>query len=225
MQTKHNRYCTIYLARHGETDWNVEKRIQGHSDIELNANGIAQASDFAKVLKDIHFDAAFSSDLLRAKRTAEIVLQEREIVIATTELLREQTWGDFDGIPVEEYREKLKDHLAELQKLKSDDEKLHYRMHESIETKAESASRALTFIREVSLAYPDNTVLIVCHGVLMRNIMMTLRIGTYDELDYGKVEIGNTAYMKLRCDGIDFFLDEVYKISGLKNIPIKEVTA
>lgn len=214
-------YCTIYLARHGETDWNVEQKIQGHSDIALNANGVAQASDFAKVLTDVHFDAAFSSDLSRAKRTAEIALQERKIVVTTTELLREQTWGDFDGIYIEEYRERLKDQIAELQKLENDDEKLHFRMHESVETKAESASRALTFIREVSLAYPDSTVLIVCHGALMRNIMMTLRIGTYDELDYGNVEIGNTAYMKLRCDGIDFFLDEVYKITGLKNIPIK----
>lgn len=209
-------YCTIYLARHGETAWNNEKRIQGHTDIELNENGIAQAMNLAQHLKEIHFDAAFSSDLLRAKRTAEIVAEERKLMVTTTELLREQCFGEFEGILVDEYRERAKSQLEKLSKLESDEDRVNFRMNESAESRAESASRAILFIREVSLAYAGKCVLMVCHGALMRNILISLGVDTYENLDYDKVEIGNTAYIKLRCDGVDFFVDEVYRITGIK---------
>jgi broad specificity phosphatase PhoE len=210
-------YCTIYLARHGETDWNNEQRIQGHTDIALNQKGITQAQELAQHLKEIHFDAAFSSDLLRAKRTAEIIAEERKLVITTTELLREQCFGEFEGILIDEYRERAKAQLDKLAALKKDQEKMNFKINETAESRSESASRALLFIREISIAYSNMTILMVCHGALMRNILMTLGVDTYANLDYGKVEIGNTAYIKMRCDGVDFFVDVVHKITGIKH--------
>ena len=65
----------IYLVRHGETDWNKERKIQGQVDIPLNAFGIHLAEETAKGLRDIPFDICFSSPLGRAKDTARIILE------------------------------------------------------------------------------------------------------------------------------------------------------
>ena len=88
-------FCTIYLVRHGETDWNVKNIIQGQIDIPLNKKGENQALEIANELKDIHFDAIFSSDLSRAKRTAEIIATERKLAVVATKTLREMYFGKF----------------------------------------------------------------------------------------------------------------------------------
>ena len=64
----------IYLIRHGETEWNSQGRIQGHTDIGLSEIGRSQAVSTAKRLENIKFDAAYSSDLTRTKDTAKVIL-------------------------------------------------------------------------------------------------------------------------------------------------------
>lgn len=61
-----NNFCTFYVVRHGETEWNVARKIQGHLDSSLTENGLSQAKELGKQLQTTHFDAVFSSDLLRA---------------------------------------------------------------------------------------------------------------------------------------------------------------
>ena len=62
-----NKMTTFYIVRHGQTDWNVDRIVQGHKDSELTASGRAQAKDVAEKFKEIQFDHVFSSDLLRAR--------------------------------------------------------------------------------------------------------------------------------------------------------------
>jgi len=89
---------TILLARHGETDWNVEGRWQGHADPPLNARGREQAEALAERLVDTAFDAIYSSDLARAKQTAEIVARRLGLPVTTDRGLREIDVGSWSGL-------------------------------------------------------------------------------------------------------------------------------
>lgn len=90
----------IYLIRHGETDYNKKKRLQGVTDIPLNAQGIALAEKTAAGLRDIFFDRIYTSPLIRARRTAEIIRGNREIEIVETDGLKEISFGNYEGLSV-----------------------------------------------------------------------------------------------------------------------------
>ena len=88
----------LYMIRHGETAWNKERKLQGHSDIPLNENGCALAEATGKALANISFDYVFSSPLTRAVQTAELVLNERKLPIQTDERIKEIGFGEYEGI-------------------------------------------------------------------------------------------------------------------------------
>lgn len=85
----------LYVIRHGQTEWNVLKKMQGSSDIPLNEKGIAQAKQAKEKLNDVVFDLAFSSPLMRAKQTAEIVSPYLNVI--TDRRLAERAYGEFEG--------------------------------------------------------------------------------------------------------------------------------
>lgn len=201
--------CTLYLVRHGQTDWNVTRTIQGQLDIPLNKKGEEQAEELRLELESIHFDALFSSDLLRAKRTAELLNLERQLVIETTVALRERSFGSYQGKQMDEAHEKLY-HLLE-------NYKSHPHLVESgVETNEEMVSRALTFIREISVAYPGQTVLLVSHGGLMRTLLLHLGYCTAKQFPpFGSIK--NLAYIKLLSDGSEI---EVGGTSGISILPV-----
>ncbi len=88
----------ICIIRHGETDWNVEKRIQGHTDIPLNENGRAQALAMAFNAAHQRFQAIYSSDLARAQETARVLAQREGLEVKLLPQLRERHFGVFQGI-------------------------------------------------------------------------------------------------------------------------------
>ncbi len=85
----------FYIVRHGQTDWNVQKKIQGHADIPLNDTGRAQAAELSETLGPIAFDYCFSSDLQRAAETALIL--NRNSSIQVDQRLRERNFGPWEG--------------------------------------------------------------------------------------------------------------------------------
>ena len=87
----------LYIMRHGETEWNVRRLYQGHSDIPLNENGVALAEITGRGLRDIPFDLAFTSPLRRARQTAEIVLRGRDVPLAEEPKLIEIAFGVYEG--------------------------------------------------------------------------------------------------------------------------------
>jgi broad specificity phosphatase PhoE len=88
----------VYLVRHGETVWNREGRVQGHTDIPLSAAGVEQARRMARRFADEKIDAVWSSDLERARVTAEAVAEPRGLTIVATPLLRETMLGEWEGL-------------------------------------------------------------------------------------------------------------------------------
>lgn len=215
MEESRKSYCTLYIVRHGETDWNINRIIQGHyHDTTLNANGETQAKELAKELKDIHFDKAFSSDLKRAQRTAEIIALERELAIETTKVLRERKFGRFEGKPGENL--KLVDQLYDALK---EEEKFFYKPFPEMESDEEVIGRFITFIRETSVAYPGKTILVVTHGGLMRVLLIHLGFLKREQLQKGSIT--NTAYIKLLSDGVDFFIKEAKGVTCDNKLSLK----
>lgn len=87
----------MLIMRHGETDWNIQSRMQGTTDIELNANGIKQATIAAEELKNREIDIIISSPLKRAKKTAEIVSNIIKVPYVCDNSLVERGFGDYEG--------------------------------------------------------------------------------------------------------------------------------
>ncbi len=87
----------IYIIRHGKTHWNVDRLLQGGTDIELNKDGRDLAVKTGEGLKDVDFDVIFSSPLKRATETAELIRGDRDIPIVTDDRLREISFGSREG--------------------------------------------------------------------------------------------------------------------------------
>ncbi|MDP2266137.1 MAG: histidine phosphatase family protein [Thiobacillus sp.] len=96
----------ICFIRHGETDWNVARRIQGHTDIPLNETGRAQALAMAFNAAHQHFRAIYSSDLLRTMETAQVLAQREDQDVKPLAQLRERHYGVFQGITAAEGAER-----------------------------------------------------------------------------------------------------------------------
>src|SRR5436190_24149800 len=143
-----NNNCTFYVVRHGRTEWNDKKIIQGQAESVLNQLGEEQATELARDLKDIHFDLAFSSDLIRAKRTAEIILLEKNLALETSKLLRERYFGKYQEGPYEGLAA-----YDALYNALSDKEKFELQ-HEDIEGDETLTTRFITFIRETAATHP-----------------------------------------------------------------------
>lgn len=88
----------LYFIRHGETDWNKIRRLQGKSDVRLNEFGIHLAKETAKGLKDVPFDIAYTSPLVRAKETAKLVLGDRQIPLVEDKRIEEMGFGIYEGM-------------------------------------------------------------------------------------------------------------------------------
>ena len=161
---------TLIVVRHGETDWNRSRRLQGHTDIGLNATGRLQAERIAA-----HFAARFAahagiesiaavhtSDLARARETARPVAAALDLVAQETPLLRERNYGLFEGLTFEEI---LRRYPVDAQRLRARDPS-----HEMPGGESQSAFHARVVAAVGSIALDDATegkerrVLIVTHG-------------------------------------------------------------
>ena len=87
----------LYVIRHGRTDWNEMRKMQGRTDIPLNETGRQMAKDASERYRDVNFDICYCSPLSRARETAEILLKGRNIPIINDERLVEMSFGDYEG--------------------------------------------------------------------------------------------------------------------------------
>lgn len=139
----------ICIIRHGETDWNLEGRIQGHKDIKLNNTGIKQAKQIAKELEKYNFDLIFSSPLKRAYHTAKIIANDKNIIIDNR--LIERFNGDLEGSKKEECKDFI-DFSSETE------------TKFNIEKLTSVRKRIKSFFDEIIKKYPHKNILIITHG-------------------------------------------------------------
>lgn len=100
-------FTDILIIRHGQTDWNVQKKLQGHSDIPLNENGRKQAEMLSAILRDEHLDAIYSSDLKRAYETAVAIAQTHHLPVVADRMFRERCYGACEGLRSAEIKERF----------------------------------------------------------------------------------------------------------------------
>jgi broad specificity phosphatase PhoE len=139
---------TLLLVRHGETDWNADGLLQGHTDRPLSDFGRRQVRQLAAELEGEPFDAVYASDLARARETAEIAGERLGLPVVLDADLREKDWGTWEGLTAVE-RDRVEF------------------VGESTEAHQERILRALTRIAE---RHPGGRVLVVTHGGSMRRV-------------------------------------------------------
>lgn len=152
---------TLGIIRHGSTDWNKEGRAQGNADIPLDQDGFSDACKLAERLATENWDFIYSSDLLRAKQTAEAIGKSiGNIDIHLDSRLREVSGGQIEGTTEAERISKWGNDWRELDL--------------GIESAESVKERALPFIEEMTYKYPDKNILIVSHGAFIKQLLKEL---------------------------------------------------
>src|SRR5829696_9061290 len=148
---------TILLARHGETDWNLERRVQDHTDRPLNDTGREQARALAEELADTPLGAVYSSDLVRAHETARIVADRHGLDVTAVPDLREREFGTWEGLTDREILQRFP--------------QAHHGSWGDGETPDAMSRRVLEALRRIAETHPDATVLVVSHGGPLRAVL------------------------------------------------------
>ncbi len=158
---------TIILVRHGETDWNRDRRFQGHADVVLNETGRAQVRALAARLADEQFAIAYTSPLRRAAESAEILGAVLGLEVRPCEALKEVHVGSWAGLTVPEVETRFPDgHRVWLDSRAGWDDG---------ETYDELGKRVVTGLGRIAAAHPDAHVLAVTHGGPIRAILAAAR--------------------------------------------------
>jgi broad specificity phosphatase PhoE len=149
----------LFLARHGETDWNRQGRWQGQENVPLNAAGREQAMALSASLKKEPLAAVYSSTLRRAIETAQVVAAQHKLNVCRDERLNEINLGDWEGLT----RKEIKTRYPELlEQWEADPYGVKPPNGESI---AEVERRVIAVLQEIALAYPGETVCLIGHKV------------------------------------------------------------
>ncbi|OZQ62929.1 histidine phosphatase family protein [Paenibacillus sp. VTT E-133280] len=180
---------TVGLIRHGSTAWNKEGRVQGHTDNPLDAEGFQQAALIAERLSGEQWDYIYSSDLLRAQQTAEVIAKRLGIELAgIVPGIREMYAGLIEGTTQQERIERWGPDWKTLEL--------------GLETPEASEIRGSQAIEELAEKHPGCNILIVSHGVILRSILRKL----IPELD-GTVLLKNTSITRITKSGTSWHCD------------------
>lgn len=172
---------TIGLLRHGQTDWNIDFRLQGTSDIPLNETGIEQAKSASAALSE-DWDVLVSSPLGRAVKTAEIVAEAHSFgELCIEPLLLERSFGEAEGLGYAEWREKYPDSVVP-----------------GGETIAELEARCHQLLEKLVSEFSGRRVLTVSHGALIRKLLNIVSAG---EFPRDGERLGNASLSIISFDG------------------------
>ena len=176
----------LYVVRHGQTQYNVDKRFQGQIDVPLNDVGKKQVMELSKKLSNINLDLIISSPLLRAVDTAKAIQKNNKVPIIINNDLKERSFGEFEGL------KDLTEYDCDINKLL--DYNINYSFHnvEPIQTLYKGVSR---FLIDCYNQYSEKSILLSTHGGIVQIIECLLR-----ELPYSTnlqtLSLSNSEYRK-----------------------------
>jgi broad specificity phosphatase PhoE len=181
----------IILARHGETDWNVEEIFRGRIDVELNETGVKQAELLAGYLRDLRLTAIYSSPLKRALKTAELIASYHHLNIVVTDDLIDFDYGEWQGLSHQAVKDKHKELYAKWLK------KPHQVTMPAGESLDDVRRRAVGLVDKV-IARHEGTVALVSHRVVNKVLICAL------------LGLDNSHFWNIRLDtcGITTFIYE-----------------
>ncbi len=157
---------TFYIVRHGQTNWNILGKTQGHGNSDLTAKGIEQANELSESIVNYPIDYIYSSDLGRAVQTAQILGDKLNIEVKETESLREMGFGEWEGLLIDEIKANYANvyttwrnepHLAQI----PGGETLHL-----------IKDRVDSFIQSLNEKYYNKHILLVTHSVTVRVMLL-----------------------------------------------------
>lgn len=192
----------IIVARHGETDWNRIGKWQGVSDIPLNSLGHEQASKLGAILRDEEIRYIYSSDLSRAKATADIVRKSiNAFPVIEDKRLRERNLGKFEGWDILRISKYMGLSDDEAQNLEVDE--LMIDDMPSVEKWSSFTERVWDALNDIREKHIGSKCLVVAHGGVMRAIFMRLY-----GMDYSKLDFKNTEIMRLKNSTEQWVVEE-----------------
>lgn len=202
---------TIYLIRHGETDWNREKRVQGSIDIPLNQRGQDQASKLFRWFQNRHIDAIYSSDLARAYDTARSLATHYNLAVRTFSELRERSYGLIEGKEIQQFQLTHSDEFGDWKELEQ------YQIEPLVAVK----NRAFQKIEELVRLHHRESIAIVSHG---GTINAFLSLITEGESGSGKIKIDNTAVTEIEYNNGTYRIltlnDTSHLLDGEQNLVV-----
>ncbi len=142
----------LLVIRHGQTDWNVQKKVMGRCDEPLNEQGLKQAEETRKILLNEKIDLIICSPLKRAKQTANIINKDRNIKIIYDDRIIERDFGEYEGMETKDF-----DFHGYWNYYKTE----YYEQAENIQS---FFNRVYDFLNDIQKNYKDKNILIVAHG-------------------------------------------------------------
>lgn len=159
----------FYLTRHGQTEWNVAKRMQGQHNSNLTDTGVRQAQALGKAIRDLKIDCIYSSSSQRTLDTANLIRGDRNLDIIPEDDLREIYLGTWEGLTFEEAEQSYPETF--------DNFWHHPEKYIPVdgETFEQVRTRTSNVLKKLAKQYPDKSILIVTHGVVLRTLYTFFR--------------------------------------------------
>jgi glucosyl-3-phosphoglycerate phosphatase len=187
---------TLVLLRHGQTSWNLERRAQGHSDVELDETGHAQAAAVAPYLAGLGPVLLWSSDLARARQTAEYVAKEAALEIRLDARLREFALGERTGLTMDEFAEAFPEEYREFRAG-------HYDVVPGGESRTQVVARVTGAVEEAIAALsPGECGVVVGHGGALKVSVLEL-LGWSEGAAAGLQALDNCGWAVIQDSGVD----------------------
>ncbi|MEB0134386.1 histidine phosphatase family protein [Actimicrobium sp. CCC2.4] len=210
----------LLLIRHGETDWNAERRLQGFLDIGLNDRGRQQAAALAQTLRNELIDAVIASDLQRAVHTAQALALPRGLTVLTDATLRERCYGAFEGLRYDE----IVDHFpqAHASWMAREIDARFPPGQQIAETLREFSARAVENVIAIAQRYDGQKIAIVTHGGVLDCVYRAARgVGLDSERDF---DIMNTGINRFHWDGKTLTVLQWGNIAHLDQAALDEIS-